>query len=71
MVLAHSQLTRKCLKFEYLCQIGYDFQKSRVTGLGTIRKIMEKIFHALLVCLLRKPVSSFKRESKLNLEKRD
>ncbi len=29
--LAHTQPTRKCLKFKYLGQIKYDFQKSRVT----------------------------------------
>jgi hypothetical protein len=30
--LSHAEHARKCLKVEYLGQIKYDFQKSRVTG---------------------------------------
>ena len=32
MILSHPEHTRKCLKVEYLVQVEYDFQKSRVTG---------------------------------------
>jgi hypothetical protein len=48
---SHAEHARKCLKVEYLGRIEYDFQKSRVTGLGTIRfrflqKKSKKKFHA-------------------------
>jgi hypothetical protein len=32
MISSLTEHTRKCLKFEYLGRIEYDFQKSRVTG---------------------------------------
>ncbi len=32
MISLLTEHTRKCLKVEYLGQIEYDFQKSRVTG---------------------------------------
>ncbi len=37
MISSLTEHTRKCLKVEYLGRIEYDFQKSRVTGFGTVR----------------------------------
>jgi hypothetical protein len=51
MILSLTEHTQKCLKVEYLGQIEYDFQKSRVTGPWdhkdsvSAKKVIKK-FHA-------------------------
>ncbi len=54
MILALTQSTRKCLKFQYLCQIEYDFQKSRVKSAWDQKDSVsaKKIkYYFMLVCL--------------------
>ena len=52
MISSLTEHTQKCLKFEYLGRIEYDFQKSRVTGPWdhkdsvSAKKSKKKKFHA-------------------------
>jgi hypothetical protein len=50
-IACSAEHARKCLKVEYLGQIEYDFQKSRVTGpwdhmVSISAKKVKKMFHA-------------------------
>jgi hypothetical protein len=58
MISSLTEHTRKCLKFEYLGRIEYDFKKSRVTGSWdhkdsvSAKKVFKKI-HACVPLTLR------------------
>ncbi len=53
MISSMTEHTRKCLKVEYLGRIEYNFQKSRATGLLTIkiRFLQKKYFKKFHACV--------------------
>jgi hypothetical protein len=53
MISSLTDHTRKCLKFEYLGRIEYDFQKSRVTGSWDHKESVsaKKVFQKIHACV--------------------
>jgi hypothetical protein len=74
MISLLTEHTRKCLNFEYLGRIKYDFQKSRVTGswdhkdLVSAKKVFKKI-HACVPLNLCKNFGHFFQKCRLQTNK--
>jgi hypothetical protein len=53
MISSLTEHTRKCLKFEYLGRIEYDFQESRVTGSWDHKDSVsaKKVFKKIHACV--------------------
>ncbi len=65
MISSLTEHTRKCLKFEYLGRIEYDFQKSHVTGSWDHKDSVsaKKVFKKIHACV---PLKVHKHEIILN-----